>query len=240
MKNKPLPKNHFFKPLLLGLGLMLSLPASNAIASQLNHNEALKLSQAGKIMPAQELLGQALATKPDAHLLSMALVERKGKYYYRMRLLTPNKKVHHLVYQAGTGKLIKDVSRITAKRQPSRQEQQHYHHYHYYQPAHQYQRPPHRPDSRPHHKPNNQPQELHPSQHPYQSKPYQELAPSQHPYQQHQQSRPQHPSKHDDARIHSERRWQKSEEANFSRPERRMPAAAETVAPIEVKAPAAE
>lgn len=113
MLNLTLPKKLF----LIAFSFALALTALAVSAHSLNHQEALKLNQAGKILPAQEILNLALTAKPEAQLIKMKLKQHQENYYYKLKLATPNQEVHKLVYDASNGQLIKERSKQMIQRQ---------------------------------------------------------------------------------------------------------------------------
>lgn len=107
------------------LALTLGLFSLTTTAHSLNHQEALQLSTAGKILPAQEILNLALANKPQAQLLEMRLRFYQDQHYYKIKLVSPNQEIHRLIFQAATGELIKEASYTNAQRQHRNKNHQH-------------------------------------------------------------------------------------------------------------------
>lgn len=120
--------HYFTKFLVFIIGLALFMVAVNAQAHRhiLNHEQALELNAAGKILPAQDILNLALAAKPNAQLLEMQLRQFENNYYYRLKLATDNQEIHRLVYDASNGQLVKERSHQFMQRQhPGRHSMQH-------------------------------------------------------------------------------------------------------------------
>ena len=91
-------------------GLLLALAAccSFATAHDLGQDDALRLRQAGVILPLEQLLQKALARYPGAKLLEAELEEKHGVYTYEVELLTPAGVVREIKLEAATGHLLKD------------------------------------------------------------------------------------------------------------------------------------
>ncbi len=91
-------------------GLLLALAACCTFASahDLGQDEALKLRQAGVILPLEQLLHQAMARYPGAKLLEAELEEEDGVYTYEVELLTREGVVREIELEAATGHLRKD------------------------------------------------------------------------------------------------------------------------------------
>ena len=73
-----------------------------------DHEQALKMSQQGKIVSSQQLLDQTFKRYPDARLLEMKLKQKHHRCIYKIQLLTREGVVRKLLYDAQTGKLMRD------------------------------------------------------------------------------------------------------------------------------------
>lgn len=91
-------------------GPLLALAACCTFASahDLGQDDALKLRQAGVILPLEQLLQKALARYPGAKLLEAELEEEDGIYTYEVELLTREGVVREIELEAATGHLRKD------------------------------------------------------------------------------------------------------------------------------------
>ncbi|WP_416423659.1 PepSY domain-containing protein [Pseudomonas sp. App30] len=91
-------------------GLLLALAAccTFAHAHDLSQDEALRLRQAGVILPLEQLLEKALQRYPGAKLLQAELEEDDGVYTYEVELLTRDGVVREIELEAATGHLRKD------------------------------------------------------------------------------------------------------------------------------------
>ncbi|MGY4495724.1 PepSY domain-containing protein [gamma proteobacterium L18] len=91
-------------------GPLLALAACCTFASahDLGQDEALKLRQAGVILPLEQLLHKAMARYPGAKLLEAELEEDDGVYTYEVELLTADGVVREIELEAATGHLRKD------------------------------------------------------------------------------------------------------------------------------------
>lgn len=94
----------------LRLGPLLALAAccTFATAHDLGQDDALKLRQAGVILPLETLLGKALARYPGATLLEAQLEQDDDIYIYEVELLTREGVVREIELEAATGHLRKD------------------------------------------------------------------------------------------------------------------------------------
>lgn len=95
-------------PVMLLAALLLLLPVRSATAHDLDHRHALEMSRQGRIVPAQQLLAQALVHYPQARLLGMKLTHKKNGYIYKMQLLTRDGEVHKLYFDAESGELLRN------------------------------------------------------------------------------------------------------------------------------------
>lgn len=89
----------------------LLLVMSLAQADSLDHNRALEMRQKGEILPAQELLSQALAKYPNAHLMEMKLTNKHNQYLYKLEFMTNDGKVRKLYFDAQSGELLREKER---------------------------------------------------------------------------------------------------------------------------------
>lgn len=91
-------------------GPLLALAACCTFASahDLGQDEALKLRQAGVILPLEQLLHKAMARYPGAKLLEAELEEDDGVYTYEVELLTADGVVREIELEAATGHLRMD------------------------------------------------------------------------------------------------------------------------------------
>lgn len=97
-------KSRLFHPVIAGLLLF----CSQALARDLDQDEALRLRQAGTILPLEQLLQQALGRYPGAKLLEAELEEKRGLYIYEVELLTTEGVVRKIKLDASNGHLLKD------------------------------------------------------------------------------------------------------------------------------------
>lgn len=86
-------------------GLVL---CTQAMARDLDQDEALRLRLQGVILPLEELLQRAMALHPDARLLEAELEEHDQHYVYEVELLTPAQIVREIKIDARTGELLED------------------------------------------------------------------------------------------------------------------------------------
>ncbi len=77
-------------------------------ALDLSHDEALRLRQAGAILPFEKILTLALERYPGAQLLESELEREDDVYVYEMDILTPAGIVRELEFNASTGQFIED------------------------------------------------------------------------------------------------------------------------------------
>lgn len=90
------------------LALMLCACCSLASARDLGQDEALRLRERGEILPLEEILKFALERYPDSKLLEVELEEKQGAYVYEVELVTPQRVVRELKFNASSGNLTKD------------------------------------------------------------------------------------------------------------------------------------
>lgn len=88
----------------LCFGLMLGyLP--QASADDVDHDEALELAERGVILPLQSLIDDALGRYPG-RFLEADLEYDDGRYIYELEIVTRDRRVLELEYDAVTGALI--------------------------------------------------------------------------------------------------------------------------------------
>ncbi len=90
------------------LALMLCACCSLASARDLGQDEALRLRERGEILPLEEILKFALERYPNSKLLQVELEEKQGAYVYEVELVTPQRVVRELKFNASRGNLTKD------------------------------------------------------------------------------------------------------------------------------------
>lgn len=91
--------------LLVALILFISGPIK---ALDLSHNEALRLRQAGVILPFEQILERAFERYPGSQLLEAELEREDNVYDYELDILTPAGIVRELEFNASTGQPIED------------------------------------------------------------------------------------------------------------------------------------
>jgi uncharacterized membrane protein YkoI len=89
-------------------GLLLLALNGSASARDLDQDEALRLRQAGQILPLEHLLGLALQHYPGATLLEAELEQEDDILVYEVELLTPQGVVRELELDARDGRILKD------------------------------------------------------------------------------------------------------------------------------------
>jgi uncharacterized membrane protein YkoI len=87
---------------------LLGLGASIAHARDLGPDEALKLRDAGTIVPLERLHAIALARHPGASVSQTELEERYGKYIYEVELRDAQGVDWDLELDAVNGQVLKD------------------------------------------------------------------------------------------------------------------------------------
>ena len=90
------------------LALMLCACCSLASARDLGQDEALRLRERGEILPLEDILKFALERYPNSKLLQVELEEKQGAYVYEVELVTPQRVVRELKFNASRGNLTKD------------------------------------------------------------------------------------------------------------------------------------
>lgn len=86
------------------IGLM-SLGAPLASADEVDHDEALALTERGTILPLKSLIADALQRYPG-RFLEAELEHDDGQYTYELEIVTRDRRVIELEYDAATGKLL--------------------------------------------------------------------------------------------------------------------------------------
>jgi uncharacterized membrane protein YkoI len=89
---------------------LLASPMVSSIASarDLNQDEALKLRQAGVILPLEQFIEQALGRYPGSKLLQAELEEKHDVLVYEIELLTAEHVVRELKFDARDCRLLQD------------------------------------------------------------------------------------------------------------------------------------
>ncbi|MBD2838946.1 PepSY domain-containing protein [Pseudomonas sp. JM0905a] len=90
------------------IALVLAIFALEAMARDLDQDEALKLREEGVIMPLDQLLRSALGLYPGARLLEAELEEEDDVYIYEVELVTADGTVRELELDARDGRILKD------------------------------------------------------------------------------------------------------------------------------------
>lgn len=90
------------------LPLTLVLAALPAASRDLDQDEALQLSRAGRIMALEPLLHTIAKLYPKAQLLEVELEEHQGQYLYDIDLLTADGVARELEVDARNGQLLSD------------------------------------------------------------------------------------------------------------------------------------
>jgi uncharacterized membrane protein YkoI len=90
------------------LVLAVLLLSARAVARDLNHDEALRLRQAGVILGLEQVLQTALGRYPGAELLEAELEEKHGQYRYEIELLTAEGVARELDVDARDGRILRD------------------------------------------------------------------------------------------------------------------------------------
>ena len=87
--------------LLLGL-LLCSVPL---LADDLTQDQVLDLVERGQVAPLQRFIDDALSRFPG-RFLSAELEEDDGRYVYEIEVITQQRRVMELEYDASTGELL--------------------------------------------------------------------------------------------------------------------------------------
>ncbi|MNF86511.1 Peptidase propeptide and YPEB domain protein [compost metagenome] len=90
------------------IALILAIFALEAVARDLDQDEALKLREEGVILPLEQLLNSALGLYPGARLLEAELEEEDDVYIYEVELITADGTVRELELDARDGRILKD------------------------------------------------------------------------------------------------------------------------------------
>lgn len=90
------------------IALILAIFALEAVARDLDQDEALKLREKGVILPLEQLLSSALGLYPGARLLEAELEEEDDVYIYEVELITADGTVRELELDARDGRILKD------------------------------------------------------------------------------------------------------------------------------------
>ena len=96
---------HAVRSLLTGLLLSVAFGSS---ARDLSQDEALRLRQAGLILPLEQLMQVAMQRYPGAVLLEVELEDEDGVLVYEVELVTKEGIVRELELHAATAELLKD------------------------------------------------------------------------------------------------------------------------------------
>lgn len=86
------------------IGLM-SLGVTQANADEVDHDQALALTERGTIVPLKSLIADALQRYPG-RFLEAELERDDGRYIYELEIITRDRRVIELEYDAATGKLL--------------------------------------------------------------------------------------------------------------------------------------
>lgn len=86
------------------LGVLSLLPAL-AVARDLSHDEALTLTEQGRIAPLQQFIDDALNRYPG-RFLEAELELDDGRYIYELEVVTGDHRVMELEYDAVSGELL--------------------------------------------------------------------------------------------------------------------------------------
>ncbi|QEP42405.1 peptidase [Ectothiorhodospiraceae bacterium BW-2] len=70
-----------------------------------DHEEAIRLRQAGTILPLQQIL-QQIPPRFGDNLLEVELERKQGRYLYEIEILTPHGEVYELYFDASNGQLL--------------------------------------------------------------------------------------------------------------------------------------
>ena len=77
-------------------------------AGDLSQDEALRLREAGRILPLENVLAIITARHPDSRLLEVELEEEDDIYIYEVELITSQGTVRELEIAAASGDVLKD------------------------------------------------------------------------------------------------------------------------------------
>lgn len=93
------------KPAALCGWLLFGLWAGPAFAHDIDQDEALRLTEQGHILPLHVLIEDALQRYPGRFLVA-ELERDDGRYIYELELVTRDRRVVELEYDAVTGRLL--------------------------------------------------------------------------------------------------------------------------------------
>ncbi len=88
----------------LALALAASIISGNALADS-DHNEALKLKEAGEILPLEQIIIKARQLH-SGHILEIELERENNHYIYELEILDGNGTLWELKYDAKSGDFI--------------------------------------------------------------------------------------------------------------------------------------
>jgi uncharacterized membrane protein YkoI len=77
-------------------------------AGDLSQDEALRLREAGRILPLENVLAIIAARHPGSRLLEVELEEEDDIYIYEVELITRESAVRELEIEAASGDVLKD------------------------------------------------------------------------------------------------------------------------------------
>lgn len=89
----------------LCIGLTLSGWSLSTAADDIDHDEALALTEQGVILPLQTLMADALQRYPG-RFLKAELERDDGRYIYELEIVTTDRRVMELEYDAASGTLL--------------------------------------------------------------------------------------------------------------------------------------
>lgn len=89
----------------LCIGLLLMVSPLSASADDIDQDEALALTEQGVILPLQSLIADALRRFPG-RFLEADLERDDGRYIYELEIVTQDRRVIELEYDAVTGTLL--------------------------------------------------------------------------------------------------------------------------------------
>ena len=94
----------------LGLALLSSLAATDAVAQRRNRDDDQDLArqalQRGEVLPIARIL-ELVAQHLPGDVIEVQLDERRGRLEYEIRVLTPSGRVRELVLDARTGAFVR-------------------------------------------------------------------------------------------------------------------------------------
>lgn len=92
----------------LNLALLASLSLVSNDAHPDQHDAAMSLKQAGKIIGLEVILQSALQRYPDGRVLEAELERKPDHYEYEIELVTSSGQVRELEFDAHSGELLND------------------------------------------------------------------------------------------------------------------------------------